>query len=296
MKKSTIFKGAATALITPTNESGVDYKKLKQLIDWQIDMGINGLVICGTTGEAATLTYDEYHKVVSYSIECVNGRVPAIIGTGSNNTADAVEKTKFACREGADAVLTVTPYYNKTTQNGLVKMYETIADATYKPVILYNVPSRTGVGIAPETYLRLAEHPMIWAIKEAGGDLSSMIKTMSLIESKLDMYSGNDDQVYSVLSLGGMGVISVLSNVAPKETVELCNAYFSGDMKRSKEIQFKMLPLISALFSEVNPIPVKAAMAKLDFCDNYVRLPLVTMSEDKKEKMYSIMDGLNLSR
>lgn len=296
MKKTTIFKGAATALVTPTNQNGVDFNKLGSLIDWQIEKGINGLVICGTTGEAATLSYDEYHRVVSYSIERAGGRVPVIIGTGSNNTADAVAKTKFACNEGADAVLTVTPYYNKTTQAGLVKMYETIADASSKPVILYNVPSRTGVGIAPETYLKLADHENIAAIKEANGDLSAMVKTMALVGDKLDMYSGNDDQVYSVLGLGGMGVISVLSNVAPSETVELCQAYFNGDHIRSRELQFKMLPLISALFSEVNPIPVKAAMAKLGFCENFVRLPLVEMSEDKKTAMYAVMDQLNITK
>lgn len=294
MKKATIFKGAATALVTPTNINGVDYNKLGELIDWQIEKGINGLVICGTTGEAATMSYDEYHKVVSYSIERAAGRVPVVIGAGSNNTADAIEKTKFACKEGADAILTVTPYYNKTTQAGLVKMYETIADASEKPIILYNVPSRTGVGIAPETYLKLADHENIAAIKEANGDLSAMIKTMALVGDKLDMYSGNDDQVYSVLGLGGMGVISVLSNVAPAETVEMCSAFFNGDYARSREIQFKMLPFISALFSEVNPIPAKAAMAKLGFCENFLRLPLVEMSEDKKAAMYRIMDELNI--
>lgn len=296
MKKTTIFKGAATALVTPTNESGVDFNKFGKLIDWQIEKGINGLVICGTTGEAATLSYDEYHKVVSYSIERTAGRVPVIIGAGSNNTSDAIEKTKLACKEGADAILTVTPYYNKSTQAGLVKMYETIADASEKPIILYNVPSRTGVGIAPETYLKLADHENIAAIKEANGDISSIVKTMALVGDKLDMYSGNDDQVYSVLGLGGMGVISVLSNVAPAETVEMCSSFFKGDHARAREIQFKMLPFISALFSEVNPIPVKAAMAKLGFCENFVRLPLIEMSEDKKAAMYAIMDQLKITK
>ncbi len=294
MKKKTIFKGAATALITPTNKNGVDYIKLKELIDWQIYNGIDALVICGTTGEAATLTPSEYEKVIGVSAQHINGRVPMIAGAGSNCTEKAVEMTKLCCELGADAILSVTPYYNKTTQAGLVKTYETIADASKKPVILYNVPSRTGVNIEPATYAELAKHPNISAIKEASGNLSSLMSTLSLVGDSLDIYSGNDDQIYPILALGGKGVISVLSNVMPAYTSLMCHEYFDGNDGRSLKMQLDVLPLVNALFSEVNPIPAKAAMAKMGKCENFVRLPLVTMSEDKAERMYGIMREFKL--
>lgn len=294
MAKNTIFKGAATALITPLNENGVDYENFGKLIDWQIEQGIDALVICGTTGEASTLTDAEHKEAIRFAAERINHRVPMIAGTGGNDTAYAVELTKYACEVGADACLVVTPYYNKATQNGLIKMFNTIADASTKPIILYNIPSRTGVNIAPETFVKLAENPKIAAVKEASGNISQCVKIMQLVGDKLDMYSGNDDQIVPLLSLGGSGVISVLSNVFPKETSELCHRFFDGDVKGSAELQFKFLPLINALFSEVNPIPVKAAMAKLGFGENYLRLPLTEMEEAHAEVLYNEMRKLGL--
>lgn len=296
MANHTIFKGVATALVTPLNENGIDYDRFEKLINWQIEQGINALVICGTTGEASTLTDEEHRNAIKFAVEKVNHRVPVIAGTGGNDTAYAVDLTKYACSVGADAMLVVTPYYNKATQNGLIKMFTTIADASTKPLILYNIPSRTGVNIAPSTFVALAEHPMIAAVKEASGNISQCVKIMSLVGDKLDMYSGNDDQIVPLLSIGGSGVISVLSNVLPKETVELCDRFFAGDVKGSAELQFKYLPLINALFSEVNPIPVKAAMAKLGFCENFVRLPLTPMESDHEKVLFEEMrkQGLNI--
>lgn len=295
MAKQTIFKGVATALITPLNENGVDYESLEKLIEWQIAQGINALVITGTTGEASTLSDEEHREVIRFSVEKVNHRIPVIAGTGGNDTAYAVSLTKYACEVGADACLVVTPYYNKATQNGLVKMFTTIADASTKPLILYNIPSRTGVNIAPSTFVKLAEHPNIVAVKEASGNISQCVEIMSLVGDKLDMYSGNDEQIVPLMSIGGKGVISVLSNVLPKETVEICDRFFAGDVKGSAELQLKYLPLINALFSEVNPIPVKSAMAKLGFCENYLRMPLSPMEAEHEEVMFKLMRecGLN---
>ncbi len=294
MTSNPIFRGAATALITPLTEAGVDYEAFGRLIDWQIDSGIDALVIAGTTGEASTLTDEEHREVLRYAIERIAGRVPAIAGTGSNDTAYAIDMTRYACELGYSAMLVVTPYYNKATQKGLIKMFTAIADASTKPVILYNVPSRTGVNIAPATYAALADHPNICAIKEANGDISSAVATASLIGDKLDMYSGNDDQIVPMLSIGGSGVISVLSNLIPKETSELCHKFFAGDVAGSAQMQFKYLPLINALFCEVNPIPVKAAMAAMGFCENYLRLPLTPMEAEHEEKLLSIMRSLDI--
>ena len=295
MKNSTpIFRGIATALITPLNTSGVDYDRLGKLIDWQIDQGINALVICGTTGESSTLSDAEHRRAIAFACERVNGRVPVIAGTGSNETAYAVELTKSACADGADAVLVVTPYYNKTTQNGLVAMYNTIADASTKPVILYNVPSRTGIGIQPETYVKLAQHPNIAAIKEANSDISKIVETFALVGDQLDIYSGNDDQIVPILSMGGQGCISVLSNVVPRETVAITDQFFAGNVSESARLQCKFMPLIRSLFCESNPIPVKAAMAALGFCENYLRLPLVPMEQDHYETMLQRMRELGL--
>ena len=289
MTDKPIFKGVATALITPLNSNGVDYEALGKLIDWQINQGINALVIAGTTGEGATLSDEEHKKVIAYSVERANKKIPIIAATGSNETDYAVSMTKFACEAGADAVLVVTPYYNKATQNGLVTMYKTIADASSVPLILYNVPSRTGINIEPETYLKLADHPMIKGIKEANGDISKIMKTFNLIGGKLDVYSGNDDQIIPIMAVGGLGVISVLSNIAPAQTVEMCNKFFAGDLRGASEMQLKYLPLINALFSEVNPIPVKAAMNKLGWCENYLRLPLTQMEEAHYIKLENLM-------
>ena len=285
----TIFKGVATALITPTNASGVDYDNFARVIDWQCEQGINALVIAGTTGEGSTLDDAEHKAVVKFAVERIAGRCVVIAATGSNDTNYAVQLSKFSCDAGADALLVVTPYYNKTTQNGLIKMYTTIADASTKPLILYNVPSRTGINIEPETYAALADHPMIGGIKEANSNISKIVQTVQLVGDKLTLYSGNDDQIVPILSMGGQGVISVLSNVAPKITMDICNKFFAGDVKGAAELQCKMLPLINALFSEVNPIPVKAAMNKLGWCENYLRLPLTQMEEAHYIKLENLM-------
>lgn len=289
MKTKSVFKGAATALVTPLNENGIDYENFERLLNWQVDEGINALVICGTSGEGSTLSDEEHRAALKFAYDVVGGRVPMIAGTGSNDTAYAIELTKFACEVGYDAMLVVTPYYNKATQNGLVKMFETIADASTKPVILYNVPSRTGVNIEPETYARLAEHPMITGIKEANGNIAKIVETKALVGDKLDIWSGNDDQIVPILAASGSGVISVLSNVLPKKTVELCNKFFAGDVKGSMDMQCEMFDLIKALFCEVNPIPVKAAVAALGYCENYVRLPLTPMEKQHEEVLLECM-------
>ena len=290
----TIFKGAATALITPTTESGIDFEAYGRLIDWQISEGINGLCVAVTTGESATLTDEEHKKLIDFAVEKVAGRVPVIAGTGSNNTQHAVELSRYASGAGVDGLLVVTPYYNKCTQGGLIKVFETIAEASEKPLILYNVPSRTGVNIAPETYAALAEHENISGIKEANGDISSIATTKSLVGDKLNIYSGNDDQIVPILSLGGIGVISVLANVVPKATAKLCSSFFEGNIEESLNLQLKYLPLTHALFSEVNPIPVKAAMSEMGYCENFLRLPLTRMTEGKFEALKGIMKSLGL--
>jgi 4-hydroxy-tetrahydrodipicolinate synthase len=277
--KNTIFTGIATALVTPLTSEGVNYDALGRLIDWQIDEGINALVICGTTGEGSTLTDEEHREVIRYGVERVAGRVPVIAGTGSNDTDYALDLTRHACEAGADGVLVVTPYYNKATQNGLIRMFSTIADASDAPVILYNVPSRTGVNIEPKTVQALAEHPNIAGIKEASGNISQVAEIMARAGDKIDLYSGNDDEIVPTLALGGKGCISVLSNPLPRKTVEICNRFFAGDIAGAAALQLELLPLIRALFSEVNPIPAKAAMAAMGFCENYLRLPLTVMED-----------------
>ena len=289
MKKESIFRGAATALITPMTETGVDYPAFEKLINWQIDSGIDALVICGTTGESSTLSDEEHRQVLKFALDVAAGRVPMIAGTGSNDTAYAIELTRYACEIGYDGLLVVTPYYNKTTQNGLVAMFTAIADASTKPIILYNVPSRTGVSIEPATYARLADHPQICAIKEANGNISKIVETAALVGDKLDIYSGNDDQIVPILACGGKGVISVLSNVVPAETSLMCKKFFAGDVKGAMDMQKKYLPLTNALFCEVNPIPVKAAAAAMGYGENYVRLPLVTMEETARQHLLECM-------
>ena len=294
MTKNPIFRGAATALVTPLNENGIDYVQLKKLIDWQLDQGIDALVIAGTTGEGSTLTDEEHRELLREAIKMIDGRVPAVAGTGSNDTAYAIDLTKYACELGYDAMLIVTPYYNKATQKGLIKMFTAIADASTKPIILYNVPSRTGVDIAPSTYAALADHPMIQAIKEASGNLSKVAETAHLVGDKLDIYSGNDDQIIPILSLGGAGVISVLSNPMPKETSRMCHDFFEGNIEAARKAQLDLIPLINALFCEVNPIPAKAAMAAMGYCEDYLRLPLTPMEESNKAKLLKLMAEQNL--
>ena len=289
MTHGPIFRGAATALITPLDERGIDFDRLGRLIDWQIDEGIDALVICGTTGEASTLTDKEHRDAIAYAVERTNGRVPVIAGTGSNDTAYAIELTRFACEAGADACLVVTPYYNKATQNGLIAMYSAIADASTKPLILYNVPSRTGTAIQPATYFKLAQHPNIAAVKEANSNISAIVETKALVGDQLDIYSGNDDEIVPILSMGGLGVISVLSNLLPKETSRLCHKFFEGDVAGAAAMQCQYLKLIRALFSEVNPIPVKAAMAAMGFCEDYLRLPLTPMEDAHRQVLLDEM-------
>lgn len=292
--KKLIFKGIATALITPTNEMGVDYKKLAALIDWQIEQGINALVICGTTGESSTLSDAEHRKVIEFSVQQVAGRVPVIVGTGSNETDYAITLTRSAHSAGADAALVVTPYYNKTTQRGLVKMYSTIADCSELPIIMYNVPSRTGLNIEPATYEALADHENIVGIKEAGSNISKIVETVARVGDRLTLYSGNDDQTVPILSMGGMGCISVLSNVLPALTVEMTDRFFAGDIAGSAEIQCRCFNLIQALFCEVNPIPVKAAMSAMGFCENYLRMPLLPMEEGNRARLLDEMRKMGL--
>ena len=289
MKKETLFTGAASALVTPLDANGVNYEQLGRLIDWQIESGINALVVCGTTGEASTLTDDEHREVIDYSVKRAAGRVPVIAGAGSNDTAYALDLIKCAEASGADGTLVVTPYYNKATQNGLIKMYTQLADAAKKPMILYNVPSRTGVNIEPSTYAALADHERIVGIKEANGNLSKIVETVALVDGKLDLYSGNDDQIVPLLAMGGKGVISVLSNLLPAETAEMCAAFFRGDIQKAAKMQCKYHALINALFCEVNPIPAKAAMAAMGFCEDYLRMPLTPMEDANKAKLFALM-------
>lgn len=272
-----IFVGAATAIVTPLTADGIDYDNFGRLIDWQIDSGIAAIVVAGTTGEGSTLTDEEHRDAIAFAVKKVAGRIPVIAGTGSNDCAYAIDLTRFACAAGADAMLVVTPYYNKATQKGLIKSFTAIADASTKPIILYNVPSRTGCNLQPKTCAVLAEHPRIAAIKEASGDLSQIAELARLVEGKMDIYSGNDDQIVPILSLGGKGVISVLSNLLPAETQAICERFLAGDVAGSRQLQLQYLPLIHALFSEVNPIPVKAAVAHMGFGENYLRLPLTPM-------------------
>ena len=294
MEKQHIFTGVATALVTPMNDAGVDYDALGRLIDWQIDSGINALVVCATTGEAPTLTDNEHCKVLEFAIQRSQRRIPIIAGTGSNDTGHAIMMTQYACAIGASAVLCVTPYYNKPTQTGLIASYTAIADASTVPVILYNVPSRTGTNIEPSTYAALAEHPRICAIKEANGRISKIAEAFRLVGDKLDIYSGNDDQILPILAYGGRGVISVVANVAPVQTVELCRRFFDGDLKGSVAMQLKLLPLIQALFSQTNPIPAKAALAKMGMIQDKLRLPLTPMEEPFRSKLYERMEELGL--
>ena len=289
MKKETLFTGAASALITPLDANGVNYEQLGRLIDWQIESGINALVVCGTTGEASTLTDDEHREVIDYSVKRAAGRVPVIAGAGSNDTAYALDLIKCAEASGVDGTLVVTPYYNKATQKGLIKMYTQLADAAKKPMILYNVPSRTGVNIEPSTYAALADHERIVGIKEANGNLSKIVETVALVDGKLDLYSGNDDQIVPLLAMGGKGVISVLSNLLPAETAEMCAAFFRGDIQNAAKMQCKYHALINALFCEVNPIPAKAAMAAMGFCEDYLRMPLTPMEDANKAKLFALM-------
>lgn len=288
-----MLKGAYTALITPFKENmKVNYTKLEELIEYQIGNEIDGLVICGTTGESATLSISEKKKVIKFAIEKINKRVPVIIGTGSNNTKTAIEMSKYAERAGADGLLLVTPYYNKTTQKGLIEHFSEIAHSVHIPCVLYNVPSRTGVNLEPDTVSVLASIDNIVGIKEASNNFSKIAEIISKVPASFDVISGNDDTILPLLSLGGTGVISVLSNIFPKEVHMLCKAFELGDVSYAKDLQLKFTPLIKALFTEVNPMPVKDAMNILGFDIGTPRLPLTTVSLKTHELLKQELDNL----
>lgn len=289
--KNTIFSGACTALITPFRDGEIDYKALKNLVEFQIDSGIDALLINGTTGENATLSESETRELITFAIREVGGRVPIIAGTGSNSTQKALHLSQFASDVGADAILVVTPYYNKASAEGLARHYETIANAIDVPMILYNVPSRTGVSIPLSVYDRLANHKNILAVKEASSSVSETAKLCAKCGDRLDIYSGNDDLILPTLSLGGKGVISVLSNILPREVGEVCKLWFAGKPREASELQLRLLPLINAIFSEVNPIPIKALLSHLGFCKEEYRLPLCPMSEDKKKDLFEVYEN-----
>lgn len=287
--KPSIFTGAATAIITPFKNGQIDYTSFGKIIDAQIAGGIDAIVVAGTTGEAATLTHEEHCECIKYAVEKIAGRVPVIAGTGSNDTAYGIELSKYACEVGADALLLVTPYYNKATPKGLIKSFLETAEATDKPIILYNVPSRTGCNISLPVYKELAKHERIVAVKEASGNISAIAELIAECGDSYDIYSGNDDQIVPIMSLGGKGVISVLSNILPEETHKLCELCLGGNFGGAAELQLRYLKLINALFCEVNPIPVKTAMAELGYCDIEMRLPLCEMDDVNKAKLLSAM-------
>ena len=287
--KKTIFKGMATAMVTPMTQEGVDYEALGRFIDFQLASGINALVAVGTTGESATLTPEERKKVISFTIDRVAGRVPVIAGTGTNNTLHAIDYSVSAAQAGADALLVVTPYYNKATQNGLIAHFTAIADKVDKPIILYNVPSRTGCNLLPATVEKLAEHPNIAAIKEASGNMSQVVELFARCGDKIDVYSGEDGLTVPMLAMGGMGTISVLSNVIPKGAVEMTDAFFAGDLRKAAALQCRYLDLINLLFCEVNPIPAKAAISAMGYGKEFIRLPLTPMEEGTRTKLLAEM-------
>lgn len=293
--KKTIFTGAGVAIVTPMNpDLSINWELLGTLIDDQIAHGTDAIVIAGTTGEASTMTDEEHVQSIRFAVERTAGRVPVVAGAGSNHTDYALWLSREAKQAGADALLHVTPYYNKTSQAGIVRHFTTLADATDLPVILYNVPSRTGVNIQPKTYQELCKHPNITATKEASGNLSQIAMIRSLCGDELDIYSGNDDQIVPILSLGGKGVISVLSNVAPRQTHDICQLYFDGKVRESADLQIKLLPLINALFCDVNPIPVKEAVCMMGWDAGMCRLPLVELNTEHKALLSREMEAAGI--
>lgn len=295
MSNNPIFTGSGVAIITPFNDdTTVNYTKLAEILDYHIENETDSIVICGTTGESATLTPKEHSEVIKFTCDYVNHRIPVIAGTGSNETAYAIELSNDAEKAGADAMLVVTPYYNKCSQRGLIKHYNAIADNSSKPIIIYNVPSRTGVNVLPSTYAELCENKNIVATKEASGNLSQIAETISLCVDKLDVYSGNDDQIVPIMSLGGKGVISVLSNICPKIAHDIPALYLDGKVKESAKLQLKYLELINSMFMDVNPIPVKVAMNMMGMNVGPLRMPLCEMDDAKTAKLESILKKYNL--
>ncbi|HIT36795.1 MAG TPA: 4-hydroxy-tetrahydrodipicolinate synthase [Candidatus Faecousia intestinavium] len=293
--KNTIFTGMATAIVTPMTKTDIDYDALGRFLDFQIDSGINGIVVMGTTGENATIEPEDQDKVIRFTVEKVAHRVPVIAGTGTNNTAHVLHNTRNACAAGADAILVVTPYYNKATQNGLITHFTAVADESTVPVILYNVPGRTGCNLLPKTVAKLAEHPRIAAIKEATGSLAQMVEIMALCGDKIDVYSGEDALTVPMMAMGAAGTISVLSNVVPAQAVAMTNACLAGDYKTAARLQCELLPLTNALFSEVNPIPAKAAVSAMGFGEENLRLPLTPMEDANRQKLFEEMRKLGVN-
>ena len=289
-----IFEGSGVAIITPFNDEGVNFEKLRTLLEWHIEKGTDAIIICGTTGEATTMTEEEKKDTIKFTVDVVNKRIPVIAGTGSNNTAAAISMSKYAESVGVDGLLVITPYYNKTTQKGLIKHFEAINNEVNTPIILYNVPSRTGVNIKPETLLKLADLSNVKAVKEASGDISQIVKIKELCRDKIDIYSGNDDQVVSIMSLGGKGVISVLANIIPDKVHEMTVKCLNNDYKGALDIQLDTLSLANSLFIETNPIPVKTAMNLMGLEVGPLRLPLCEMEPNKEEILESALKGNKL--
>lgn len=291
-----LFTGSGVAIVTPFNETGVDFEKLRELLEWHIEQKTDAIIVCGTTGEASTMSEQERKETIKFTVDVVKGRIPVIAGTGSNNTKAAVEMSKWADSIGVDGLLVITPYYNKTTQRGCIEHFKAIASQVSKPIIIYNVPGRTGLNITPETLFELSKVDNIAAVKEASSNIVQIAEIAQLCGDKLDIYSGNDDQIVPLMSLGAKGVISVVANIIPRETHELCERFFNGDLKGSLDMQLKMLPLVKALFIETNPIPVKTAMNLMGMNVGHLRLPLVDMSNKNLEtlKKEMISYGINI--
>lgn len=289
-----IFEGSGVALVTPFNENGVNFEKLKELLEWHVSMGTDAIVICGTTGEATTMTTEEKKEVIKFTVDVINKRIPVIAGTGTNNTSASIEMSKYAESVGVDCLLVITPYYNKTNTKGLFKHFEAINDAVNIPIMLYNVPSRTNMNISPSAVLELSKLKNIVAVKEASGNFSQIAEIRALLGDKIDIYSGNDDQIVPVMSLGGKGVISVLANVVPKEVHEMTKAYLNGECKKALDIQIETLNLSNSLFLETNPIPVKTALNLMGKEVGPLRLPLYEMDEALKETLVKNLKNHNL--
>ena len=284
----------ATAIVTPMTETGIDYDALGRFLEFQIENGINAIVVMGTTGENATIEYEDQKEIIRFTVEKVNKRVPVIAGTGTNNTDHVIHNTRNACEVGADAVLVVTPYYNKATQNGLIAHFTAVADASTVPVIMYNVPGRTGCNLLPRTVAKLAEHPNIVGLKEATGNMAQMVEIMHLCGDKIDVYSGEDALTVPMLAMGGAGTISVISNIAPRESVAMTDAFFAGDLATAAKMQCDLLPLVNACFCEVNPIPAKAAVSAMGFGEEHLRLPLTPMEDANRAVLFAEMRKLGI--
>ena len=295
MRKNTIFKGMATAMVTPMTATGVDYDALGRFIDFQLASGINALVAVGTTGESATLSPQERNEVIRFTVDRVNGRVPVIAGTGTNNTAHAITYTENACAIGADAMLVVTPYYNKATQAGLIAHFSAIADKSDKPVMLYNVPSRTGCNMLPATVAELAKHPNIAAIKEASGNMAQIVELFARCGDQIDVYSGEDAITIPMMAMGAKGAISVLCNVVPAQSVAMTDAFFAGKLEEAARLQCTYLDLINDLFCEVSPAPAKAAVSAMGYGEENIRLPLIPMSQENRQRMFERMRRLGVN-